>query len=397
MEAWIRFCLAAFVVSALAVCVDSAGAAQLSVVPNGEPGPFRHGTYPSLGDRTHVGLDILAPCGTPVYPLADGRVVDFITASTDRDWNSLGYMLIVEHPNSLTGRVFYTMYLHLQEPPSVIHAATPDVSRDAPIGRVGNTGNTRGTCHLHFEVRYFKERYHRNWGNIYGPGDQRNSPVFKSGWEDPILFLERGVFQRPKAATPTSYGVYVRHNSGQLIELKPESAETGLANVAGPYALYPRCCAKGPHPKLPAGSVEIVVFLRGLTAIKPVLREFVYVRQLEKVQVDLFGRPQPRGYRSLVKPDEWIAAYNWPLMMSPVSNQPDMIIIKPRTSTVTPGLYGFVIEPSGLGAMRYPETGQLMFWVDIDQSDKATRCTDWQVKLTGLSGGEVTIHECSGR
>lgn len=217
-----------------------------------------------------------------------------------------------------------------------------------------------------------------------------------AGKVDQSLLRPAGERNKREGPSPTSYGVYVRDNSG-LIELRPESAETSLANVSGPYALYPRCCAKGPHPRLPDGSIEVVVFLRGLTGINPVLREFVYVRELEKVQVDLFGRPKPQGYRSLVKPGEWIAAYDWPVTVSPVSNQPDMIIVRPRAGKLTAGLYGFAIEPSGHPATRYPQSGQLMFWVGIDPNDKTTRCTDWEVKLSGLSDGEVTIRECSIR
>jgi hypothetical protein len=190
MEMGIRFRRAVFVFFTLAF-VNAAWATDIPVVPGGELGRFRHGTYPSLGDRTHAGVDIVAPCETNVYPLANGRVVDLISEPTDRDWKTLGYMVMVEHPESMTGRVFYTLYLHLLDSPRT----RGDVIRDVPIGRVGNTGNTGGTCHLHFEVRYFKERYHPSWGNIYGPGDQRESKVFKNAWEDPLWFVEQGVFK----------------------------------------------------------------------------------------------------------------------------------------------------------------------------------------------------------
>src|SRR5262245_49658698 len=89
-------------------------AAISRVVPDGHLGEYRHGTYPSRGARTHVGVDIVAPCGTPIRAAAMGTIVDQIRSSSDPDFGSLGYMVIVEHPATLTGRAFYTLYLHLQ-------------------------------------------------------------------------------------------------------------------------------------------------------------------------------------------------------------------------------------------------------------------------------------------
>jgi murein DD-endopeptidase MepM/ murein hydrolase activator NlpD len=161
-------------------------AAVASVVPGGRLGEYRHGTYPSRGKRTHAGVDIVAPCGTPVRAVEEGRIVDRIRSRSDPDFSSLGYMAIVEHPSSVTGRVFYSLYLHLQSPPK------PDehVARGQELGRVGVTGRTTG-CHLHFEVRYFRGRVSPRWKNIYGPGDQRELPHFRDDWEDPVAFIAR--------------------------------------------------------------------------------------------------------------------------------------------------------------------------------------------------------------
>jgi hypothetical protein len=35
---------------------------------------------------------------------------DRLRSSSEPDFESLGYMVIVEHPAKLTGRVFYTLY-----------------------------------------------------------------------------------------------------------------------------------------------------------------------------------------------------------------------------------------------------------------------------------------------
>lgn len=175
------------------------------VVPNAKLGEFRHGTYPSLGDRTHPGVDLVADCGDPIYAFADGEVIDAIEKLNDRNFNSLGYMVMLKHPASLTGKAFYTQYLHLRSPPSV-GVGEAVVGGSTLLGRVGDTGVAYG-CHTHFEIRYFASRFSA-WGNIYGEGDQRNTDYFQHNWEDPLSFLEkyrRGLTKHkasPKTVTP---------------------------------------------------------------------------------------------------------------------------------------------------------------------------------------------------
>jgi murein DD-endopeptidase MepM/ murein hydrolase activator NlpD len=165
---------------------DEAKGVLAGVVPGGRLGQYRHGTYPSRGHRTHAGVDIVAPCGTPALALEAGTVVDRIQSSSEPDFPSLGYMVIVEHPGSITGRVFYSLYLHLQSPPP----AAERVARGDELGRVGATGRATG-CHLHLEVRYFRDRVSPRWEHIYGPGDQRASRYFQQHWEDPVAFVAR--------------------------------------------------------------------------------------------------------------------------------------------------------------------------------------------------------------
>ena len=152
-----------------------------AIVPNGVPGDFLHGTYPSWGDRTHVGADILAPCGAEVRAWRAGTVVDVVDSATDRNFNSLGYMVLVQHEPLPDGRLLRSLYLHLAEPPAVSGGF---VRAGQPIGRVGKTGAAFG-CHLHFETRHFKGRFHPVWANIYGQGDQRDSIEFLRDWSAP--------------------------------------------------------------------------------------------------------------------------------------------------------------------------------------------------------------------
>ncbi|MBI5187981.1 MAG: M23 family metallopeptidase [Nitrospirae bacterium] len=184
----ISFLTAFIMVFGFLVAMADAEAVDNPVVTNGKLGEFRHGTFPSLGERTHVGVDIVASCGSDIYAFADGRVKDVISNKNDKNFKALGYMILIEHPASLIGKAFYTLYLHMQDPPTVKIGDQVYGSKTI-IGKVGDTGAAYG-CNTHFEIRYFPERLSK-WGNIYGSGDQRASEYFKQNWEDPIAFFEK--------------------------------------------------------------------------------------------------------------------------------------------------------------------------------------------------------------
>jgi murein DD-endopeptidase MepM/ murein hydrolase activator NlpD len=155
------------------------------VVPGATLGSYRHGTYPSWGNRTHAGIDLLAECGTPVRAYQEGTVTDVVGTGSDRDFRTLGYMVIIEHPEDLTGRKLYTLYLHMAAPPGVKKGKR--VAGGDKIGLVGTTGAANDVCHTHFEIRYFPGRFSA-WGNIYGSGDKRNDAYFRQQWENPLQF-----------------------------------------------------------------------------------------------------------------------------------------------------------------------------------------------------------------
>lgn len=88
----------------------------------------------------HLGIDLAAGEGAPVYA-ADSGVVVFSGWAT----GGYGYTIMVDHGNG-----YQTLYAHL----SGINATCGrSVGQGQVIGYAGSTGNSTG-AHLHFEVRY---------------------------------------------------------------------------------------------------------------------------------------------------------------------------------------------------------------------------------------------------
>jgi peptidoglycan LD-endopeptidase LytH len=95
---------------------------------------------PRSGGRRHMGTDIMAPRGTPIYAYESGTVT--------RLWNSrLGGISLYLRGDS-GNQYFYT---HLQGYVSGLSAGQR-VSAGQHIAFNGDTGNARGIPHLHFEV-----------------------------------------------------------------------------------------------------------------------------------------------------------------------------------------------------------------------------------------------------
>lgn len=86
--------------------------------------------------RMHEGIDISAPCGTPIRAVASGTVIS-------AGWmGGYGNLTVIDHGNGLA-----TAYAHQSS-----MSASGSVSQGQTIGAVGTTGSSTG-CHLHFEVR----------------------------------------------------------------------------------------------------------------------------------------------------------------------------------------------------------------------------------------------------
>ncbi|MDP3789742.1 MAG: M23 family metallopeptidase [Candidatus Omnitrophota bacterium] len=104
---------------------------------SGEFGTKRH------NGRSHSGIDILAPVGTPVYAAKSGRAFRGEVPA------GYGKYIMIYHPDG-----YQTYYGHLS---NWVAAATKHVRRGELIGYVGKTGNAASRSmqpHLHFEIRF---------------------------------------------------------------------------------------------------------------------------------------------------------------------------------------------------------------------------------------------------
>ena len=89
------------------------------------------------GGRAHKGVDMLSPMGTPTVAPVSGTV--------SHRTNSLGGLSW--HLNGDDGDYYYGTHLSAYENVGAGHVAAGTV-----IGYVGDSGNARGTPHLHFEI-----------------------------------------------------------------------------------------------------------------------------------------------------------------------------------------------------------------------------------------------------
>lgn len=89
------------------------------------------------GGRAHKGVDMLARTGTPTVAPVSGTVTHRGNSTGGLSW----------HLNGDDGHYYYGTHLSAYANQGAGH-----VSQGTVIGYVGDTGNARGTPHLHFEI-----------------------------------------------------------------------------------------------------------------------------------------------------------------------------------------------------------------------------------------------------
>jgi murein DD-endopeptidase MepM/ murein hydrolase activator NlpD len=101
--------------------------------------------WPRPGGRTHQGIDMISPYGTPIVAVHSGNAV--------QTPNSLGGNAVIVYHD---GGTDFTYYAHMSS-----YGATGHVNAGQVIGYVGSTGDT-SVNHLHFE-------YHPGGGGAVDP------------------------------------------------------------------------------------------------------------------------------------------------------------------------------------------------------------------------------------
>ncbi|HKG95375.1 MAG TPA: M23 family metallopeptidase [Gemmatimonadaceae bacterium] len=210
------------------------------------------------GRRSHQGVDIFAPRGTPVLAAADGwvRNVGITTLGGKVVWVS----------DPLRGQSLY--YAHLD---SQIARVGDRVKIGDTLGLVGNSGNARTTPpHLHFGI------YRRGWGAI-----------------DPFPFVHTPRDLVPRLTADTGALGSWRRTDSRVALLSAPAAGTSVATVA---QLAPRtplriiAAAAGAYrAELPDGRVGYV----RATATEPAATPLSTVRPAQATA--LLDHPSPRG------------------------------------------------------------------------------------------------------
>lgn len=98
--------------------------------------------------RMHQGIDLSAPCGSPIRAAADG-VVTHVGYDASGGWRLVIAHGRVAHAGRDAGVDLQTVYLHAQ---GYRVRAGDRVARGEQVGTVGSTGWSTG-CHLHFGVK----------------------------------------------------------------------------------------------------------------------------------------------------------------------------------------------------------------------------------------------------
>jgi murein DD-endopeptidase MepM/ murein hydrolase activator NlpD len=232
------------------------------VVPGGTIGGFTHGQFPSLGDRTHPGIDIGGGCGLPIVAPRGGTVVRVVSGDVtdselaemgitrDRNTRDLeentGNAVVLRHPGATPP--VHTIYLHMAETPADEAgrrwAPGDAVPAGARLGLVGETGKAYG-CHVHFEARRFEGTHkylHPTFGNIYPTGDVSGSDSFAQDWIIPTTWLREAFVathleQRDAASKPPA------EQTAPLAKDSEETSGWGPGLVAGVEMGYNPCGA----------------------------------------------------------------------------------------------------------------------------------------------------------
>ena len=133
--------------------------------------------------RLHLGVDIWADAGTPVYAPINGRIHSF----QDNDhFGDYGPTIILQH--QLDGLALYTLYGHLNRQCLGSLFVGDPVSKGTQIGAFGGQHeNGHWPPHLHFQLMFDMQGC---WGDYPGVGRYSEKDRHLKNIPDPNLILQ---------------------------------------------------------------------------------------------------------------------------------------------------------------------------------------------------------------
>lgn len=131
----------------------------------------------------HLGIDVFASAGTPVYAPLAGRVLHL---TYNADLLDYGHTLILEH--DAAGVPFYTLYGHLGASLPSLLTKGQTVAPGQLIAHLGDWHENGGwAAHIHFQL--MTDMLDQNSGNFFGVGHESLVDVWSEICLDPNLIL----------------------------------------------------------------------------------------------------------------------------------------------------------------------------------------------------------------
>ena len=132
--------------------------------------------------RLHLGIDIWAAAGTPVYAPFNGKVHSF---NNNNNFGDYGPTIILEH--NLDGLLLYSLYGHLNTGSLEDLYPGKPITQNQQVAMFGNTAeNGNWPPHLHFQLMFDMEGYA---GDYPGVGRFSEHEKLKANIPDPNLVL----------------------------------------------------------------------------------------------------------------------------------------------------------------------------------------------------------------
>lgn len=130
----------------------------------------------------HLGLDVWAPAGTPIYSPLPGKLH---SKKDNLNFGDYGPTLILEH--TLDGKKLYSLYGHLSRASLLLHEEGEKINSQEPIAYLGsNEVNGNYAPHLHFQIILDVEDYK---GDYPGVSSEGNMEFYKANCPDPNQLL----------------------------------------------------------------------------------------------------------------------------------------------------------------------------------------------------------------